>query len=642
MKNKNFILTSYYFLIILYLEMVFKLFMVDKFWRWSLLSMIIYLIAFSLVLNIVTSLFPKKINSILMSIIIAILSFWFSFELVFAKIFDVYFSIANFGLADQAFTFWRDALNYFFQYWYILLIMFIPLIITQIIKSKFNLEREARFKIIIMIILAIIAIGVFQLTLFINRKPAYSAQRLYYDISNNSLSIDNFGVISATFLEIKRAVFGFDEKTSNLVVIKKEEVEETPKKIIYNKSEIDFSVLAKNEKDEDLKAMHAYFANDSGTKKNDYTGYYEGKNLILVMAESFNSVAVSKEITPTLYKLTTESFVFENFYTPVMLSTLGGEFQELTGLYPSLLNSVWRKGNNYFPYGVGNVFNDLDYQIFAYHNNQYNFQSRDKYLAALGFNNYLGCYNGLEKRINCRQWPESDVEMIEATTSDFITNVPFMTYYVTVSGHMPYSWSNQMAKKNRAVVAHLEMSETAKAYIATQVELDRALELLIKQLEEHNQLANTVIALVGDHYPYDLDIDTMNEMSSYQRDDIIEINRSNFILWNSKTPRTVIKKIGAQVDVMPTILNLFGIEYDSRLLIGKDLLSDEPGLAIFNNRSWISDKGRYFSSTGEFIANQDIIVENNYVNIMNMVVSSKMTMSKLILEKDYYQKVLGG
>ena len=73
----------------------------------------------------------------------------------------------------------------------------------------------------------------------------------------------------------------------------------------------------------------------------------------------------------------------------------------------------------------------------------------------------------------------------------------------------------------------------------------------------------------------------------------MEVNRSNFILWNSEAKTVEVDKVGSQIDVLPTLLNLFGIEYDSRLIIGKDILSDAPGLAIFSNRSWVSDYGTY-------------------------------------------------
>ena len=360
------------------------------------------------------------------------------------------------------------------------------------------------------------------------------------------------------------------------------------------------------------------------------------------MAESFNSIAVSKELTPTLYKLSHEGFVFENFYSPVILSTIGGEFQELTGLYPhlNLLSSIWRKGTNYFPYGIGNVFNNKGYNTFAYHNNQYNFQNRDKYLKAIGFNNYKGCWNGLEKKINCKIWPESDIEMINATTSDYLdSEEPFMTYYVTVSGHMSYNWDNAMSAKHKEEVKDLHYSEPIKAYIATQIELDQALELLINKLKETGKLDDTVIALVGDHYPYDLTIDQINEASTYERDGVIEINRSNFILWNSNTETTIISKVGSQIDVLPTLLNLFGIEYDSRLIIGKDILFDTEGLAMFSNNSWVSDRGKYFSSSGIFIPNDGYTIDEKYITTMNKIVSTKISMSKYILEENYYKYI---
>ena len=340
---------------------------------------------------------------------------------------------------------------------------------------------------------------------------------------------------------------------------------------------------------------------------------YEGKNLIVFMAESFSPIAITQELTPTLYKLTNESFVFENFYSPVILSTIGGEFQELTGLYPNLglLTNVWRKGKNYYPYGFANVFKELDYQTYAYHNNQYNFQARDKYLKSLGFDNYLGCYNGLEKRINCNIWPQSDVE----------------------------NWGNRMSAKHKEAVKDLPYSEEVKAYIATQIELDQALELLITKLEESDKLDDTVIALVADHYPYDLSVDQVNEASSYERDSIVEINHSNFILWNSTTKTTKISKIGSQIDVLPTLLNLFGVEYDSRLIIGKDILADNEGLAIFSNNSWISDLGVYYSNSNKFIHKENIEVPDNYVENMNKIVRTKINMSKYIMQEDYYRYV---
>ena len=232
--------------------------------------------------------------------------------------------------------------------------------------------------------------------------------------------------------------------------------------------------------------------------------------------------------------------------------------------------------------------------------------------------------------------------MIKTTFADYKNSEePFMVYYVTVSGHGDYGFNySAMARKHKDEVQDLDYSEKPLAYLAAQIELDKALELLIENLEENDLLEDTVIALVGDHYPYYLSLDEVNEIASYKKDSVIEINRSNFILWNSEMETVKVDKVGSQIDVLPTIYNLFGVNYDSRLIIGKDILSTEPGLAIFGNSSWVSDKGSYFASTNKFVP-KDEEVDEEYIKYMNKVVSNKITMSKYIMTYDYYRKVLG-
>ena len=180
-----------------------------------------------------------------------------------------------------------------------------------------------------------------------------------------------------------------------------------------------------------------------------------------------------------------------------------------------------------------------------------------------------------------------------------------------------------------------------KAYLATQIELDRALEALIAGLEEEGILEDTVIALVGDHYPYTLTIDEINELSDYERDEVVEVNRSNFILWNSEMETVEVDKVGSEIDVLPTLLNLFGIEYDSRLIVGKDILSDTPGLAIFSNRSWVSDYGTY--NSGKFTLKDGVTLENEneYIKEMNTLVSNYFTLSSNIIKYNMYKYLLG-
>ncbi len=641
--KKNKIYSGFlYYGILIYLELVFRFFCTEKFLPITFIHTLLYFLPISFLLTLITNLFKEKVNRILYFVCLFAFGFWYSVLLVYKRTFKVFFTINAVGLGDQLLSFMSDVFKAILTNLPIIILLFLPFILSIIFSRHLAHPRSHKKRNLALLILTLISYVLFLGSIFIGKKDAYSVYNLYFKVDNHSLTVEKLGGLPATFIELRKSIFATEADINEEVFIDPE-AEQIPEEKIkeYGVLEIDFDNLP--EANETIKIMNEYFSKeDQGTKKNKYTGQYRGKNLILFMAESFNSIAVSKELTPTLYELTHSSFVFENFYSPVILSTIGGEFQELTGLYPNLnlLSNVWRKGTNYYPYGFGNIFKSMGYNTYAYHNNQYDFQNRNVYLKSLGFDNYTGCWNGLEDKINCNAWPQSDIAMIEATVDDYInSDKPFMTYYATVSGHMPYQMNGQMANKYKDIVKDLPYSDEIKAYIASQIELDRALETLINKLDEAGILEDTVIALVGDHYPYALSVEAINEVSTYVRDAKIEINHSNFILWNSETPTTKISKVGSQIDVLPTLLNIFGAPYDSRIIIGKDILSDTEGLAIFDNNSWVSDYGTYFSSRGSFVPRDGVTVPDDYVSKMNRIVQSKVAMSKYILQEDYYRYI---
>src|SRR5690606_8569400 len=196
---------------------------------------------------------------------------------------------------------------------------------------------------------------------------------------------------------------------------------------------------------------------------------------------------------------------------------------------------------------------------------------------------YKGLGNGLEVK---ETWPESDLEMMQVTLPEYINHEPFHVYYMTVSGHLLYTFSgNYIANKNKELVEHLPYSDEAKAYLATQIELDRALAYLLEQLEEAGVLERTVIALSADHYPYGLDKRTIDELAGHPVEENFELYKNVFILYTKNMEPVTIDKPASSLDILPTLLNLFGLEYDSRLLMGRDLFSDSPPLVILDRKS---------------------------------------------------------
>ena len=197
-----------------------------------------------------------------------------------------------------------------------------------------------------------------------------------------------------------------------------------------------------------------------------------------------------------------------------------------------------------------------------------------------------------------------------------------------------------MVYKNWDMVKSMPYSNKAKSYLAANIELDKAVERLLEKLEEAGKLEDTVIIISGDHFPYGLTLNEINELSKFKRDNTFEKYRMPLLIWSGSMEKPVkVDKLGSSLDILPTVLNLFGVEYDSRLLMGRDILSDSENIAIFSDRSFITSKGKYNAITGEFIKNEDVEIEDGYIEKMNDIVYKKYQMSRLILEKDYYRKV---
>lgn len=395
--------------------------------------------------------------------------------------------------------------------------------------------------------------------------------------------------------------------------------------------------------------MHQYFKGVTPTEQNEYTGIFKGKNLIYITAEGLDTIAIDKDITPTLYKMVNSGFIFKNYYQPLYtVSTSDGEYMYLNSLIPK--EGVWsfyRSSNIKMPFSLGTEFNKLGYDaVNAYHDHTYTYYNRDESHPNLGFNIYKGCGNGLETLMNCKRWPESDVEMIDATINDYIDKDKFMIYYMTVSGHLNYTFSgNSMSYKNKDVVKDLPYSDNVKAYIAANVELDRALEKLLGYLTEKGKLDDTVIVISPDHYPYGLKTYELNEVSKTDRSDKFEMFHTSLILYNNAMKENkVVEKYVSSIDVLPTVYNLFGVNYDSRLLMGTDALSESEGLVMLSDRSWINENGSYNSMTGKFTSFKEGLPED-YVSKINAKVYGKFTTSSLLLyEKngkylDYYSKL---
>ncbi|MBQ8837344.1 MAG: LTA synthase family protein [Clostridia bacterium] len=497
----------------------------------------------------------------------------------------------------------------------------------------------------------------------------YSPYDIYHDTFVLGMSERYFGVLTSLRLEVRGLVFGTEKNE----LITSEVTEETeavtttamPSDIEipvieydYNITDIDFAALAAAETNEDARALHEYFATQSGTKQNEYTGMFEGYNLILICAESLSPYVIDEERTPTLYKMASEGFRFTDYYNTICDNTSNGEYAILTGLLPdtSLLGKGWKNFYSYnsftvsqenaFPFCLGNQLSALGYQTFAVHNYYYDYYGRHKTHPNMGYE-FKAMYRGLKYDSD---WPTSDVSMMEQSLPLMLTPdesgeiKPFHAYFLTFSGHMPYTFgSNSMADKNKAVTADLGYSSKVKSYIAAQQELEYALGYLLSELENAGVLDNTLIAITNDHYPYPLGLEGLSELAGKELNSEFDKYRSCFILWSASMEKSVTVDVPCcSLDILPTLSNLLGLEYDSRLMMGTDIFSEGEHIAILADRSFVTDKVMYNCTNGETTLRDgaDELPEG-YLDSRIVKVKNKFTLSTEMLYSDYYSKVYG-
>ena len=310
------------------------------------------------------------------------------------------------------------------------------------------------------------------------------------------------------------------------------------------------------------------------------------------------------------------------------------------GLYPDMSrtktdSSFNVAGTNYLPFCLGNALKGMGYQTWAYHDYIGDFYNRNITHANMGYT-FKAADSGLDMKID---WPSSDLEMMEASVDDYINSgEPFHAYYMTFSGHYQYNWDNAMSAKNRDAVKDLPYSEPVKAYIACNLELEYALEYLTRRLEQAGVADKTCIVLTNDHYPYGLTEAEYNELAGQTLDTTFEKYRNSFICYVPGLSENIVAdEYCSTADILPTLLNLFGADYDSRLLAGTDALSSGIHVAVLSDKSFLTKTFRYDAGTETVIpADENNTISDELAEAYRLYVDSRFQLSSNILNSDYY------
>lgn len=655
--------TTFFAAALLWQELWVKVFCVHALTAENMAVTALFVLPAAILLGLLCGSVPRRAGQVLLPVLTGLATVWMGAQVAYYSLFRTYLSLYSVTQAGMVLgNFGMDAVFTVLTSWLPLLLVLAPFVLSLVLRRRLVPESRERWPWRCCWAAAAVLGTALAVTVTASSvEGTLSLSDLVDAPSARNLQVTNFGVLATTALEV-RDILGLGQGEALPEVPEEMELPEEeppagaaeeglplpPEKpegeAAYgdNVLEIDFDALMAGEEDETLLRMHQYFSQAEPTAKNPWTGYFAGKNLIWIVAEGYSGqVAIHPEVTPTLYRLSREGFRFSNFYTPLWgVSTSDGEYVTTTGLIPK--SGAWsyrESADNDMPFGFGNLFSHLGYTAMAFHDHDYTYYNRDKSHPNMGYD-YYAVGHGLEISDT---WPESDLEMMEASVPRYIGQERFLTYYMTVSGHLEYSFlTNDMAAKNREAVEDLPYSSEARAYLATQVELDRALSYLIGELEKAGKLEDTVIVLSGDHYPYGLSQGAFDELAGHEVDQTFELYKSQLILWCADMEEPVeVEKFCSSLDIMPTLANLFGLPYDSRLVMGRDILSDSPGLVMFSNYSFLTDLGAYDAVTDTFTPWEGAEVSQDYAPQVLEQVQGKFDFSRLILEKDYYRVIFG-
>ena len=609
--------------------------------------------------------FRRRGNRIAMPIIMLIPFAFYVAQLVYYRIFGSMFSISMIGMGADAMDDFGWALKDTIKdsFWWIILCL-IPVfasVVYAYISPKRNFKKYSPLmhlvsflKTVILWFLAVLFLLPFGTG---NTSPfaAYSSTKIDTDTASSRI-----GVLTNSLVEVYHSVFGSGDEGGNDLSLEildnpdaqLPQIDFSPNTI----SKINFKTLASLTDDSGKKELCNYFAGQTGTNKNEYTGKLKDYNLIYICAESFSKWAIDPVVTPTLYKMSKGGIVLNNYYNSFKNTTTNGEFAFMTGLWPdvsrdadsnSSTGSFTQSKNKYLPYVLGNAFESLGVKTYAYHNFRGYYYSREETHPNLGYTNlrFMGGENGMRFTTS---WPSSDLEMMEQSIDDYIKNPRFHAYYMTFSGHGPYSSANPIAVRNlntvRQLVKGRNLPDNAEYYLAANYELEKAMNYLLRRLEEEGKLNNTLIVITGDHYPYYLNSNSLDALAGYDVGSNFQMYESACIMYCAGIETVVTDVPCCNIDILPTTFNLLGIEYDSRMLPGVDVFSSNDHMAILYNKSFVTDKVKYNATNGkaEWQGEADLMSEDAkqaYIDYYSSIVDNRYAVSLKLMKEDFFRFV---
>jgi len=366
---------------------------------------------------------------------------------------------------------------------------------------------------------------------------------------------------------------------------------------------------------------NAFRKKKGNIRTNNYKNFGKNKNLIIIQVEALDNFVINREIdrqqiTPNLNNVLNNSIYFNNFYSQVATGgTSDIEFVINTSIYPTIKGSCFYNYPNNKYFSLPYLLKKKGYYTIAFHGNSGSFWNRYIALPKLGFDEF--------KSLNSFEHDEiiglglSDESFFKQSIK-ILNGIkqPFFAYFITLTSHFPFKDLPERYKKLK-LPQNLEGTQLGN-YIHNIHYTDNAIGNFMNQLSYNNFSDNTIVVIFGDHSPFPKKY--FDEFQSrYTMFESYRHQNVPFIIYNKSIRRHTVTTIGGDIDVLPTLADIMGIEENEYIdkVLGKNLLTTNENFVILSNGKYICD-------------NSVTALNNRNENLKGLLVSN------LIIRSDYF------
>ena len=394
--------------------------------------------------------------------------------------------------------------------------------------------------------------------------------------------------------------------------------------------------------------INDYFEEKDKPQENEMTGILKDKNVIVVLMESMDDWLMG-EYTPTINRLMNEGINFSRFYTPVYggIRTFNSEFCVNTGSFLSSQGGyAFDYVTNDYRQSLASLLEAQGYSAKEFHYNDPSFYSRGVFSKALKYEEYVFyedyISNVTEKEMNQLMYDDKILFDEPALCNVFFREGKRLNFVITRSAHTSYKYNEVLSYwglKQYPQFKGLTGNEETDCALLKAKLVDDMFARMMEELDSHGELENTVVIGVTDHYTYGYKNEqALLELSGV--DEPLLLERTPCFIWSADLKPQEVDKVLNTSDLLPTVLNLLGVESPYSYL-GSDAFDDRyDGFVPFSDGSWIygdaawdAKEKKLFSATG-----RPVTLSEEAQKAVTARVQEFIRINNLILDVDYYKE----